>query len=169
MRRKCGARCCTRARTPPPSCDSGAEQADKHLRRALALDPAHYSAHYLLAVARRNLGDTPGAAANYARFLAAAPRDARKRPNALYGLAGCEAAAAAAGGGGGGGGGLGRLRPMLERAAASERELEPLWGPCEAPEKALLGELLPAPPPADPARRGAAAPRGPRGRGDGRG
>jgi hypothetical protein len=90
------------------------------------------------------LGDTHGAAAHYDRFLAAAPRDARKRPNALYALAGCRLE-----GGGRGAADLDRLRPMLEQAAASERELEPLWGPCEAPEKTLLGALLgmlPAPP-----------------------
>ena len=142
-------------------------QAEKHLTRALALDPAFYSAHYLLAVVRKNLGDMPGAGALYARFLAVAPRDARKRPNALYGLAGCEMMAGA------GADGLGRLRPMLERAAASERELEPLWGPCDAPEKALLGALLgvlPAPASGLPpcGSGGAEAPCRHRGRGDGR-
>ncbi len=145
-----------------------AVQAEKHLTRALALDPAFYSAHYLLAVVRKNMGDMPCAAAHYDRFLAVAPRDARKRPNALYGLAGCEMTAGA----GAGSDGLGRLRPMLEQAAASERELEPFWGPCDAPEKALLGALLalPAPAPGPPpgGRRGAEAPRRHCGRGDGR-
>ena len=115
-------------------------QSEQHLLRALALDPAYYSAHYLLAVARKNLDDRPAAAAHYARFLAEAPRDARKRPNALYGLAGCELAAEPSAAD------WGRLRRALGRAAACERELEPLWGPCEAPEKELLGALLAARP-----------------------
>ncbi len=141
-----------------------------HLSRALAMDPDYYSALYHLAVARKNLGDMRGAAAHYTRFLAAAPRDARKRPNALYGLAGCEADAdfkrgetAAAD--------LLRLRPMLERAVASERELEPFWGPCDAPEKgllcALLGTQTPAPGLPTGDRGGKKAPRCRRGRGGG--
>jgi hypothetical protein len=110
------------------------------------------------------LGDMPGSAAHYARFLAAAPRDARKRPNALYALASCEVV-----GRGGGAADLQKLRPMLEQAAASERELEPLWGPCTAPEKTMLGALLgmlPAPRPT--LLPGAELPSGRRGRGRGR-
>jgi hypothetical protein len=123
-----------------PSCDgseSDAEQSEKHLAHALALDPDYYPAHFLLGVACKMLGDMPGAAAHYARFLATAPRDARNRPNALYALASCELA-----GWGGEEADLQRLRPMLEQAAASERELEPLWGPCSAPEKTMLGAML---------------------------
>jgi tetratricopeptide (TPR) repeat protein len=148
-----------------------AVQSEKHLARALALDQAYYPAHYLLGVARKMLGDRRGAAEHYARFLAAAPRDARKRPNALYAAAGC-----ALEGGGRGAADLECLRPMLEQAAASELELEPLWGPCDAPEKTLLGALLgalPAPPQGLPPDgmpgRGAEAPPGRRGRGSGRG
>jgi len=142
-------------------------QVQKHLSHALALDPTYYSAHYLLAVASKNLDDKPGTAAHYAKFLAEAPRDARKRPNALYGLAGCEMAAAADAEG------LARLRPMMERAAASERELEPLWGPCDAPEKAMLGALLGALPPPPQGLQpcapiGQGVPIGRRGRGNGR-
>ncbi len=123
-----------------PSCDgskSDAAQSKKHLTRALALDPDYYPAHFLLGVARKMLGDVPGAAAHFARFLATAPRDARNRPNALYALASCKVAC-----GGCWATDLQRVRPMLEQAAASERELEPLWGPCGAPEKTMLGALL---------------------------
>ena len=115
------------------------------MRRALELDPAYYPAHYLLAVALKNLQDHAGAAAQYSRFLAEAPRDAQKRPNALYGRALCEAMGKVGGRGraprrpaSAQGASPSELRLRLEEARACEAELEAFWGEYDAPDRALL-------------------------------
>jgi tetratricopeptide (TPR) repeat protein len=121
------------------------------MRRALDLDPTHYSAHYLLAVALKNLLDHAGAATHYSRFLAEAPRDAQKRPNALYGRALCEAMGEAGGKGapprrcarsGAPGASRSELKRRLEEAKACETELEAYWGEYDVPDKALLEMMV---------------------------
>ena len=109
-------------------------QVEHQMRSALSLDPTYYPAHYILAVALKNLSDYPGAAKHYSHFLAVAPVDARKRPNALYAQALCEAMSKANKGGGG--------RRTSRSAALSEAELEVYWGKYDIPDKELLETMV---------------------------
>ena len=123
-------------------------QVEHQMRSALSLDPTYYPAHYILAVALKNLSDYPEAAKHYSHFLAVAPVDARKRPNALYAQALCEAMSKANKGGGGRRTSRSAalssktLAQRLDQARVCEAELEVYWGKYDIPDKELLETLV---------------------------